>query len=200
MRKRNVLALTIIIGILFSTFSIVAVGQALGPKMANKEYVAYDFKVVYGAVTITSVDASGAPGLIIVEHSVESAVEATLKIDDKVYLYPDDFEIAVTHHVEFNALTGEGLVRTVGTFTFKAFGHPTLTFWGVARMTGFWQAPDGSLTNPEDFRGQGQFELTGTKILNNVDGFGFGDTMFYPPEYTHQYVHQTGFIKGWSLK
>jgi hypothetical protein len=67
-------------------------------------------------------------------------------------------------------------------------------------MTGFWQAPDGSLINPEDFRGQGQFELTGTKMLNNVDGFGFGDTMFYPPEYTHQYVHQTGFIKGWSLK
>jgi hypothetical protein len=195
----NILLLTITLGVLLSTSSIIAVSQAWGPKKPSREYVGYDFKVVYGPVTVTYVDASGAPNLIIVEHFVDSAVEATLTIDDKTYSYPDDFDIAVTHHVEFNALTGEGLVRTVGTFTFKMFGQPTLTFWGVARMTGFWQAPDGTLMNPEDFRGQGQFELTGTKRFIKVEGFGFGDTMFNPPEYTNQYVHQIGFIKGWPL-
>ena len=191
--------LGVTLGVLLSTSSIIAVSQAWGPKKPSREYVGYDFKVVYGPVTVTYVDASGAPNLIIVEHFVDSAVEATLTIDDKTYSYPGDFDIAVTHHVEFNALTGEGLVRTVGTFTFKMFGQPTLTFWGVARMTGFWQAPDGTLMNPEDFRGQGQFELTGTKRFIKVEGFGFGDTMFNPPEYTNQYVHQIGFIKGWPL-
>ena len=199
MKRRNILLLAITLGVLLSTSSIIAVSQAWGPKKPSKEYVGYDFKVVYGPVTVTYVDASGAPQLIIVEHVVDSAVEATLTIDDKTYSYPNDFAIAVTHHVEFNALTGEGVVRTAGTFTFKVPGYPTLTFWGVARMTGFWQGPDGTLINPEDFRGQGQFELTGTKCFNKVDGFGLGDTMFNPPEYTNQYVHQIGFIKGWPL-
>jgi hypothetical protein len=199
MKRRNIVLFAITLGVLLSASSIIAVSQAWGPKKPTKEYVGYDFKVAYGSVTVTYVDASGAPELIIVDHRVDNTVWATLTIDDEAYSYPNDFDIAVTHHVEFNALTGEGLVRTEGTFTFKVHGHPTMTFWGVARMTGFWQAPDGTLTNPEDFRGQGQFKLTGTNRLNNVDGFGFGDTIFNPPEYTNQYVHQIGFIKGWRL-
>jgi hypothetical protein len=179
--------------------SAIAVSQAWWPHIFKSEYVGYDLKVVYGPVTVTYVDASGAPELVIVEHVIENASECTIAIDDEVYSYPDDFDITATHHIELNALTGNGLVRTVGTFTFKLAGRPTLTFWGVARITGFLQTPDGTLINPEDFRGQGDFELTGTKRFSKVEGFGLGDTMFNPPEYTNQYVHQIGFIKGWPL-
>jgi hypothetical protein len=186
--------------VVLSASSIIAVSQAWWSVKPKLEYVGYDLKVVYGPVTITYVDASGAPALVIVEHIIENASECTITIDDdKVYNYPDDFSISVTHHVELNALTGNGLVRTVGTFTFKLPGRPTLTFWGVARITGFLQTPDGTSINPENFRGEGDFELTGAKRFSNVEGFGFGDTSFYPPEYTNQYVHQIGYIKGWPL-
>ena len=178
---------------------MIAVAQAWELKKPNKEYMGYDFKVVYGSVTITSVDASGAPELIIIEHAVESAIEATITIGNEVYSHPNDFDISATHRIEFNALTGEGLVRTAGEFSFSVPSKPTLAFWGIARITGLWQTPAGVLINPEDFRGQGQFELTGTKLFNKVEGFGLGETIFYPPEYTNQYLHQTGFIKGWPL-
>jgi hypothetical protein len=199
MRRKNVLLLAITLVVLLSASSVIAVSQAWGLRKPNKEYVSYDLKVVYGSVTVTYVDASGAPELIIIEHAVESAIEATITIDNEVHSYPGDFDIAVTHHIELNALTGEGLVRTAGEFTFNTPSKPTLAFWGVARITGFLQTPDGTLINPEDFRGQGQFELTGTKLFNKVEGFGLGDTIFYPPEYTNQYVHQIGYIKGWPL-
>jgi hypothetical protein len=199
MKRKNVLLFAIVLCVLLSASSFIAVSQAWRLRKPNKEYLSYDLKVIYGSVTITYVDASGAPELIIIEHSVENAVEATITIDDEVYSYPDDFDIAVNHHIELNALTGEGLARTAGEFTFNVPSHPTLAFWGVARITNFWQAPDGTIINPEDFRGKGQFELTGTKLFNKVEGFGLGDTIFYPPEYTNQYVHQIGYIKGWPL-
>jgi hypothetical protein len=199
MKRNKILIIATTLIVLLSISSFFAVSQAWELRKPNKEYVGYDLKAVYGSVTITSLDASGAPELIIIEHSVQSAVEATITIANKVYVYPDDFEIAVTHHIEFNALTGEGLVRTAGEFTFKAPSKPTLMFWGVAQITGLWQTPEGTLINPEDFRGKGQFELTGTRLFNKVEGFGLGDTIFYPPEYTNQYVHQMGYIKGWPL-
>jgi hypothetical protein len=195
-KRKNILILTVSLLMILSASSIVAISQAWWRK---PEYAGFDLKVVYGPVTVTSVDASGAPELVIIEHVIESAEECTVTIDDKVYSYPEDFDITVTHHVELNALTGNGLVRTVGTYIFKLPGRPTLTFWGVARITGLWQTPDGTLINPEDFRGQGDFELTGTKRFSTVEGFGLGNTIFNPPEYTNQYVHQIGFIKGWPL-
>jgi hypothetical protein len=196
-KRRTILIVTVALLMVLSASSIIAISQAWWkPK---PEYVGYDLKVVYGPVTVTSVDASGAPELVIVEHIIETAVECTLTMDDKVYSYPDDFSISVAHHVELNALSGNGLVRTVGTFTFKMPGKPTLTYWGVARITGLWQTPEGTLVNPQDFRGQGEFQLSGTKLFNKVEGFGLGDTIFNPPEYTNQYVHQIGFIKGWPL-
>jgi hypothetical protein len=196
-KRRTILVVTVALLMVLSASSIIAISQAWWkPK---PEYVGFDLKVIYGPVTITYVDASGAPELVIVEHIIETAVECTVAIDDKVYSYPDDFDISVTHHVELNALTGNGLVRTVGTFTFKLPGKPTLTYWGVARITGLWQTPEGTLINPQDFRGQGEFQLSGTKLFNRVEGFGLGDTVFNPPEYTNQYVHQIGFIKAWPL-
>ena len=199
MIRKNILILTISLLTLLVASSAIAVSQAWWPHISKSEYVGYDLKVVYGPVTVTYVDASGAPELVIVEHIIENASECTITIDDEVYSYPNDFDIAATHHIELNALTGNGLVRTDGTFSFKLPGRPTLAFWGVARITGFLQTPDGTLINPEDFRGQGEFELTGTKCFSKVEGFGLGDTMFNPPEYTNQYVHQIGFIKGWPL-
>ena len=199
MKRKTMLIVTVSLLVVLSASSIIAVSQAWWPFKPKSEYVGYDLKVVYGPITVTYVDASGAPELVIVEHIIENASECMITIDDKVYSYPDDFDITVTHHVELNALTGNGLVRTDGTFSFKLPGRPTLAFWGVARITGFLQTPDGTLINPEDFRGQGDFELTGTKQFNKVEGFGLGDTVFHPPEYTNQHVHQIGYIKGWPL-
>ncbi len=199
MKRKTILIVTVALLMVLSASSIIAVSQAWWFQKPKSEYVDYDLKVVYGPVTVTYVDASGAPKLVIVEHIIEDASECTITIDDEVYSYPDDFDITAIHHIELNALTGNGLVRTVGTFTFKLPGHPTLMFLGVARITGFLQTPDGTLINPEDFRGQGDFELTGTKRFSRVEGFGLGDTIFNPPEYTNQYVHQIGYIKGWPL-
>ena len=199
MKRKTILIVTVSLLMVLSASSIIAISQAWWPIKPKSEYVGYDLKVVYGPVTVTYVDASGAPELVIVEHIIEDASECTITIDDKVYSYPNDFDITVTHHVELNALSGNGLVRTVGTFTFTLPGRPTLTFLAVARITGFLQTPDGKFINPEDFRGQGDFELTGTKQFNKVEGFGLGDTVFHPPEYTNQHVHQIGYIKGWPL-
>ena len=198
--KRNIMlivAVSLLMVLLAS--SIIAVSQAWWKVKTKPAYVGYDLKVVYGPVTVTYVDASAAPALVIVEHIIENASKCTITIDDKVYSYPEDFDITATHHMELNALTGNGLVRTEGAFSFKLPERPTLTFWGIARITGFSQTPDGTLINPEDFRGQGDFELTGTKQFNKVEGFGLGDTILNPPEYTNQYVHQIGYIKGWPL-
>ena len=199
MKRKIMLIVAVSLLMVLSASSIIAVSQAWRPINPKSEYVGYDLKVVYGPVTVTYVDATGAPELVIVEHIIKNASECTITIDDKVYSYPDDFDITATHHIELNALTGNGLVRTECAFTFKLPGCPTLMFWGVARITGFLQTPDGTLINPEDFRGQGEFELTGTKRFSKVEGFGLGNTMFNPPEYTNQYVHQIGYIKGWPL-
>lgn len=196
MRRMTILFLVIALVAIMS-MSVVTVSQAWPGK--KQEYVSYDLKVIYDAPIETTVDPSGAPSLIIIEHLIENAIDCKIMIGDQEYSYPEDFEISVAHHIELNALTGTGLVRTIGTFTFNQNSHPSLTFWGVARITDFWMSPDGQVINPENFKGQGQFELTGTKKLRKVEGFGLGDTIFNPPEYTNQYVHQTGFIKGWKL-
>jgi hypothetical protein len=198
MKRIKIILLSITLGLLLLTSSIMITTQATGSE-GEEEYLPYDFKVIYGPVVVTSVDTIGAPQLIVIEHYVESAVECTITIDNTIYSYPEDFDIYVTHHIELNALTGEGMVRTEGNFIFKIPGQPTLTFRGISRITGFFQTQEGNLINPEEFKGQGYFQLTGTKILNKIEGFGFGDTIFNPPEYTNQYVHQMGFIKGWPL-
>jgi hypothetical protein len=195
-KRRTILIVTVALLMVLSASSIIAISQAWWkPK---PEYVGYDLKVVFGQPTGVDVDNSGAPELIILEHVV-GAIEANVTIDDNVYSYPDDFDIIVTHHVEFNAITGKGLCRNEGIITFKLHGCPTLTYWGVARLKDFRVAPDGTFISPEDFRAEGDFKLTGNKRLSNVDGFGLGEVYFAPPEYTHQYVHQFGYIKGWTL-
>jgi hypothetical protein len=196
-RKAIVVSVIVLLAVLMSS-SMMAISQAWFPVKAKPEYVSYDLKVVYGPPASVNVDNSGAPDHIIIDHTV-GALECTVTIDDKVYSYPDDFDVAVTHHVEFSAITGKGLSRSVGTFTFNLPGHPTLTFWGAARLTDFRVAPDGTFISPENFRSDGNFKLTGTKKLSNVDGFGLGEVYFAPPEYTHQYAHQFGFIKDWAL-
>lgn len=196
MKRKTILFLVVALVAVMST-SVITVSQAWAGK--KQEYVSYDLKVIYDAPTETTVDATGAPQLIIIEHLIENALECTITIGEQEYSYPEDFQISVSHHIELNALTGTGIVQTVGTFTFNRNSHPALTFWGVARITDFWMTPDGQVINPENFQGQGEFTLTGTKKLSNVEGFGLGDTIFNPPEYTNQYVHQIGFIKGWKL-
>jgi hypothetical protein len=195
-KRKTMLIVAVSLLMVLLASSIIAVSQAWWkPK---PEFVGYDLKVVFGPPTDVNVDNSGAPALIVLEHVV-GAIEANVTIEDMVYSYPDDFDITVTHHVEFNAITGKGLSRNEGTITFKLHGRPTLTFWGVARLTDFRVAPDGTFISPEDFRAEGDFKLTGNKRLSDVEGFGLGEVYFAPPEYLHQYVHQFGYIKGWSL-
>lgn len=198
MERKTVLVVTVALLMVLSASSIIAISQAWWSQKPKSEYAGYDLKVVFGPPTSVNVDNSGAPELIVIEH-IAGAIEANVTIDDKVYLYPDDFDITVSHHVEYNAITGKGFCRNEGTFTFKLSGRPTLTFWGVSRLTDFRVASDGTFISPENCRGEGEFKLTGTKRLSNVEGFGLGDMYFAPPEYTHQYVHQIGYIKGWSL-
>ena len=178
--------------------SMIAISQAWWFVKPKPEYVGYDFKVIFGAPTITSVDNSGAPELVIVE-SAPSIVDCNVTIDDKVYYYPDDFDFIATHHQELNPITGNGLVRTEGTFIFKMYGYPTLSMWGIARITGWRTLPDGTIIAPGEVKAEGEFELTGTKRLSNVEGFGLGNTNFVAPDYNSMYIHQLGFIKGWCL-
>ncbi|MGD6850572.1 MAG: hypothetical protein ACQCN6_00760 [Candidatus Bathyarchaeia archaeon] len=197
MRRKSLLFSVTALVVLLASTAVIATSQAWWPIRYKQEYVGYDFKATFGAVSDVTVDASGAPNSIILEHSV-GVIKCNLTIGDKVYIYPDDFDVNVVHHVEFSAITGEGLSRNEGIITFKVPGQPTLTYWGVAHLTNFRTNPDGTFISPQDFRAEGQFILTGTKQLVNVDGFGISDVYFAPPEYTNQYVHQMGFIKGWT--
>ena len=100
MKRKTMLIVTATLIMVLSVSSVIAISQAWWkPK---PEYVGFDLKVIYGPVTVTYVDASGAPELVIVEHIIETAVECTVTIDDKVYSYSDDFDISVTHHAPWN--------------------------------------------------------------------------------------------------
>lgn len=84
-------------------------------------------------------------------------------------------------HIEFNAITGEGLARVEKTFIFNWPGKPILKSWATLHVTGLSQPPD-----PENVHSQGQFTLTGTRRFRSVEGLGLVDDL-----------HHFGFIKGW---
>jgi len=195
--KRKTIMVSIVALTLLLLASMLATSEAGWFNKPKPEFYGFDSKIVFGSSTIVSVDDSDAPELVIIE-SYPSIVDCNITIDDKVYYYPDDFDFVASHHMELNPVTGNALVRSEGTFVFKMAGRPTLSFWGMARVTGWHSLPDGSLLAPENVLSQGEFELTGTKKLSQVEGFGLGDGNFVAPDYANMYIHQLGFIKGWS--
>jgi len=201
MKRRTILVSITLIAVI-ALSSVLQITQANSAKKDSSELLRYDFDVIFGQPIFLSVDDSGAPELIITETTA-TILDCKVTIDDQVYYYPDDFDIVVNQYTELNPITGEGLIRAEATMIFEIHGPrarwPSLSFWGVSRVTGWQALPDGSIISPENVRGEGQFELTGTKRLDDVTGFGIGTFSFVGADYTNMHVRQLGYIKGWSL-
>jgi hypothetical protein len=198
LKRRNVLILTLSLLTLLSASSVIAISQAWWPMKPKSEYVGYEVEGITGAATITYVDTSDAPNIII-ESIFEDIVEFTITIDGNMYSYPEDFDIISTHYAEFNAATGTGFTRVEGAFIFKLPGRPTLNYNVVSRTTGFKMAPDGTLLTPGDIRIEGDMKVSGNRMFNKAEGFGLTESYYVAPEYTQMYHHQFGVIKGWPL-
>lgn len=185
--KRKTISIPIaLLATVLMASSMVAVSQAWGPN-PKLEYVSYDLQQVPGPGETTYVDASNAPELIIME-ATETAIEVVITIDDEVYTYPDDFDYEGKTHIEFNAITGEGLARVEKLFIFNLPGKPVLKSWLVLRITGLIMNPATGQIDPENVHSEGEFRLAGTRRFATVEGFGLVED-----------IHHFGFIKGWPL-
>ena len=198
-KRKTILALTLVFSILLISSSFIAISQGGGSKNPKSEYVGYEVEMISGALTTTYVDNSGAPTRIIFESILQDIQEFTLKIGDKVYSYPDDFSLTSTSRTEFNAITGDGFARTEGTLTFKMHGQPTLTYRTVSRVSGLRMLPDATLLTPGDFKVQGNIELAGTNKFSKVEGFGLAESHYIQPEYELLLHHHFGLIKGFPF-
>ena len=186
MKSKKVLISAITLLTLVVASSIIAVTQA-GLLCAPKpQYVLYDFKEGGAPNTAeTLIDNSGFP-TIIIEGYPKTIEACNVTIGGVLYKYPNDFDYNYTYHFEFNALTGDGWGTISETLTFKRLiGKPAINGWETVTITGF-VAP---YTNA---RFAGQFQLTGTKQLSNVEGFGIGESAT-----SIGGVRHFGLIKGW---
>jgi hypothetical protein len=201
-RRRTVLTSIVVISTLLIASSIIAISQAWWPQKPKPKYVGYEVEATVGPSIITDFDPSGAPNIAI-EGTHDSLLEGTITINDKVYSYPDDFEWTAYFHIEVNAITGEGFIRSVNTFTFKLRGRPAITCWIISRITGMTLSPAGELVAPQNIKFEGSFQLSGTNQFDKVEGFGLEKGHMIPIQgdettYTNN-VHHFGFIKGWPL-
>lgn len=172
---------------------------SLGWRNTKQEYVGYKIEALTGDPTITNIDTSGAPSLIIIESNIDNIFEFTLTVDDAVYTYPEDFDVISTQYTELNAITGNGFTRVEGKIIFNLPSNPTLTYRVVNQITGYQMGVDGTLLTPEARHANGDLELRGTQKFNNIEGFGLAESYFMPPEYTQMHHIQFGLIKGWPL-
>ena len=191
MRKRFLIfALTLAAVLAIS--SLVALSQAW--HLSKSDYVSFDFQGVY-VRGVSTVDNTSAPNLIKITGN-NTLINGNLTIDGKTYFYPQDFSINSTFQIEYSAVTGEGINRVQNTLTFNMANNPTITIWGVTRITGFPSSPlTGSFNNTKI---DGEFQLTGTEQLSTVNGFGLQSGRYLPPDMNLN-GHIFGYIRGWPL-
>jgi hypothetical protein len=197
-KRKTTLILTISLLVLLSVSSVIAISQAWWPMKHKPEYVGYTLEIINGEGPLTYIDTSDLPNIIF-EGVSGDIVECTVTIDDKVYTYPDDFNYSHSYHLEFNAMTGKGFLRSEAIITFNLPGHPTITTWIVSQASGIRLYPNGTYITPEEVKYESRFEVSGTKQFNKVEGFGLGEAYLMPPEYTKNYANNLGYIKGWPL-
>jgi hypothetical protein len=186
MRKRKVVISGIAVMMLAVASSIIAVSQAGLLCIFKPEYVRYDFKEGGAPDTQeTLIDNSAFP-TIIVEGYPKTIGICNVTIDGVLYKYPNDFDYNYTYHFEFNALTGDGWGTISETLTFNRLpGKPAINGWETVTISGF-VAPYINAHFAGDFR------LTGTKLLSNVEGFGIGESAT-----SIGGVRHFGLVKGW---
>lgn len=197
MKRRTTILSVLVLVVVLAVSAVFQVSQAVNQEKTGKGFLRYDLSIIFGTPTFLSIDDSGAPELIKMVTQPE-ILDCNLTIDDTVYYYPDDYAITVIQISELNPITGEGLIRAEATMTFNVLGNATLSFAGVSRIAGWQSLPNGVIISPENAKAEGQFELTGTKRLSDVEGFGIGNTNFIPSDYVNLYVRQMGYIKGWN--
>jgi hypothetical protein len=191
MRKRF-LILTITLVAVLTISSMAALSQAWHP--SKPDYVSFDFQGVY-VKGVSTADNTSAPNLIIVTGN-NTLINGNLTIDGKTFFYPQDFSTNSTFQIEYSAVTGEGINRVQNTLTFNMANNSTITMWGVVRITGFPSSPlTGSFNNTKL---DGEFQLTGTKQLSTVNGFGLQSARYLPPDMNLN-GHIFGYIRGWPL-
>ncbi|MGZ4851157.1 MAG: hypothetical protein ACXV2C_07240 [Candidatus Bathyarchaeia archaeon] len=195
MRMKTVLASALVLSTILVT-SILATSQAGLLCKPKPEYAIYDFKVSInptGAVT-TLMDTSGFPVVIQEIYSTAATiVSANVTIDGVVYTYPKDFDYNYSGHMELNYVTGNGVDIIQDTITFKnLLGHPTLKGRAEEKISGLILSPTMDISHWEEF---GNFQLTGTKMLLNVQGNGAAMCGVS----TDLMVRHIGLISGWPL-
>jgi hypothetical protein len=195
MKKKFLMLTTVTIIAVLLTSSLIAISQGWFQPKPKPEYVVYDFKLTDDprASVVTNIDTSGLP--VIIEDAYEPTagiLTASVTINGVLYSFPNDFDYNYTYHLELNTVTGNGLILIQETLYFKNLpGHPTLKGRGEEKITGL-------ITSPLDISHEeciGNFQLTGTKMFRDVEGFGTGML----GQSTGLVVRHFALIKGWPL-
>jgi hypothetical protein len=195
--KKKVLMLTVVATIaILLTSSLIAISQGWFQPKPKPEYVVYDFKLTDDptASVVTQTDNSGLPVIIEDGYAPETAIlTANVTINGVLYSFPKDFNYNYTFHLEFNTVTGNGLILIQETLYFKHLpGHPTLKGRGEEKIAGLIVAPTLDISHYEI---QGNFQLTGTGMFRNVEGYGTGML----GQSTGLVVRHFALVKGWPL-
>ena len=184
-RKILILAETmIVLTILSTTLFVSIVGANRG--QTKKNYVDYMFDAV---LTNAVVSVEVTPPIIVIEgYRPPSGVQScVVTINGEEYSYPEDFDYNENFRIEGNIITGEGVLEVKTVLTFNLPGNPTVTEWLSGLVSGI-----GTGNMALD----GAFYLTGTKMLNKVEG---GGTTFSTQVDWVDYALHIGLIKGWPF-
>jgi hypothetical protein len=183
MKKKFGLIVVLLSSVLAATLVL---GAAAYWGQPREVYVSYRFKAtLVDPVVTTTIN----PPYVIVDGYRPPAgiLSCNLTINNKTYVYPQDFSYQETFHVEANQVTGKSIMQVTTTFIFNMPGHPVLTEYLTQQATrvGLDSTVDDSV-----------FYLTGTKAFNKVDGGGFTES--YGVNGVDYAIH-IGLIKGWPF-
>jgi hypothetical protein len=196
MRRKTISVLAAAILVIVLVTSPVLLMTAAHLQTPDQSYVGFDSKLVPSPSISTYVDNSSLPNLLVRDLVTNSLYVGNITINGHVYVYPNDFNYSSNLHVELNPNTGNGFARNNCTIVFNVPGQPILMTWIVVKFSGLYVLPNGT-TIAQNYTGYSTFKLTGTGITSQVDGFGIGEAYYIPPNYTQQFQHAFGYIKGW---
>ena len=184
MKKKIVLPVILLCTVLAATLVL---GVTANWGHTRNEYVDYKFQAVLNDPVVT---VSGSPPIMIIDgyRPASGIVSCNVTINNKTYVYPNDFSYKETFHVEANQATGKSIMKVTTTLTFfKLPGHPVITEYLTqqANQVGADTTVDDSV-----------FYLIGTKTCSNVEGGGFTES--YGVSGTDYAIH-IGLIKGWPF-
>lgn len=194
MKKKVLLLITVAMLALLMT-SLIAISLAGAFDKPKPKYVDYTFRLTTnanapGGRVITSTDTSNPPFVVVKGYYTDlSVLTANVTINGVTYVYPKDFDYNFSFHLELNAVNGFGLMMVQETLYFNNLpGHPTLFGLTEEKATSY-------LAPYANFEFNGNFQLTGTGMFKDVEGYGtaaFGAS-------TGFVIYHLAQISGWQI-